>query len=645
VYVLYSYDAVPGGSAPRWNDSCPTPPGATDQGCLATGRLSKLTMGPGGTSVSEQPLITDWCQQYPSHSVGTLAFGPDGALYVGGGDGASFTFTDYGQVGNPCADPPSPAGVNLAPPDARGGALRSQSIRRPAGEPVTLDGAILRVDPDTGAGLPGNPFAGSANANARRVIAYGMRNQFRFGFRPGTSELWAGDVGWNVWEEINRIPNATDAVAENFGWPCFEGGGRQSGYDGANLTVCESLYSGGGQNAPYYAYNHSAKVVPTDPCPTGGSSITGIAFENGSNYPAAYTGALFFSDSSRGCIWAMQRNVGGQPDPATIVPFVTGVATPTQVLTGPGGDLFYVALGSGELHRVQFPGGTNRPPDAVATATPTSGTAPLTVLFDGTRSTDPDADPLGYAWDLDGDGAFDDATSATPSWTYTQAGQTNAALRVTDPDGLSDTAVVPITVGASSDPNPVPVIDSPATTLLWQVGQVISFSGHATDGQDGTVPASSLSWRLDLQHCSTTGSCHTHTIQTFDGVASGSFTAPDHEYPSSLDLTLIARDSDANTASTTLRLNPRTVELTFSSSPSGALLVVGGSSATAPFTRTVIVGSVNSISAPSPQFLNGSNRQYAFKRWSDNGAQTHNVVAPASATTYQASFRQCNQRC
>jgi PKD repeat protein len=524
--------------------------------------------------------------------------------------------------------------------------LRSQSVRRPATEPVTPDGTILRVDPDTGAGLPGNPFAGSTDANARRIIAYGMRNPFRFAFRPGTGELWVGDVGWNTWEEIDRIPNAGDAVAENFGWPCFEGTGRQAGYDGADVNVCESLYTAGGQISPYYTYNHSAKVVASDACPTGSSSITGIAFEDGtSNYPAAYAGALFFEDSSRGCVWAMQRNAAGQPDPATIVPFVSGAATPVQLLIGPGGDLFYVALGSGELHRVQFPGGTNRPPAAVATANPTSGTAPLTVQFDGTRSTDPDNDPLSYAWDLDGDGAFDDSTAAAPSFTYTQAGQFTAALRVTDPDGASDIATVPISVGASSDPNPIPTIDTPTSALLWQVGQVITFSGHATDAQDGALPASALSWQLNLHHCSTDGSCHIHVIQTFTGVASGSFAAPDHEYPSYLELVLTATDSDGHAVSTAVRLDPRTVVLTFTSSPNGAQLVVGATTGTAPFTRTVIVGSNNSISAPSPQFLGGSNRQYAFKKWSDSGAATHNITAPATAITYQATFKQCTNRC
>jgi hypothetical protein len=66
---------------------------------------------------------------------------------------------------------------------------------------------------------------------------------------------------------------------------------------------------------------------------------------------------------------------------------------------------------------------------------------------------------------------------------------------------------------------------------------------------------------------------------------------------------------------------------------------VRGISGTAPFTRTVIVRSNNSISAPSPQTFGPENRTYAFRRWSDGGAQTHNITAPTAATTYQACFR------
>jgi glucose/arabinose dehydrogenase len=625
LYVLYTYDAVPGGTAPRWGDQCPTPPGATDQGCLVTGRLSRLTLDATGVATgAEQVLVTDWCQQYPSHSIGSVAFGPDGNLYVGGGDGASFNFADWGQRGNPCADPPSPAGVNLAPPDASGGALRSQSPRRPAGEPRTLDGTITRVHPDTG---------------ATQIVAYGQRNQFRFAFRPGTSEIWSGDVGWNTWEEINRVANVTDTTVENFGWPCYEGAARQSGYDGANLTMCESLYTTG-QTAPYYAYNHAASVATGDGCPTGGSSIAGIAFETTSNYPAAYDGALFFADSSRGCIWAMQRGTNGLPNPATIVPFVTGVNAPVQVLTGPGGDLFYVALGAGQLRRVSYPTSVDQPPTAVATANPTSGNAPLTVQFTGSGSTDPEGGTLTYAWDLDGDGAYDDSTAANPSYTYLTQASVTARLRVTDPGGLTGTASVVITVGNPPSNSPVVTIDNPTASTQWSVGQTIPFAGRAADAQDGTLPASALSWQLTLQHCTTSTNCHAHNVQSWNGISSGSFVAPDHEYPSFLDLTLQATDSDGNTTSQTVRLNPRTVTLTFTSNPSGARLVVGTVEQVAPFTRTVIVGSTNSISAPSPQNLR-LGLPYAFRSWSDGGAQSHNITAPASATTYRAQFRLC----
>ncbi|WP_460394514.1 PQQ-dependent sugar dehydrogenase [Actinophytocola sediminis] len=645
VYLLYTLDAVPGGTTPEWGDACPTPPGPTEDGCVVTGQLSRLTVGQNGVATgAEKILLTDWCQQFPSHSIGTVAFGPDGALYVGGGDGANFNSADWGQRGNACADPPSQQGVNLSPPTAKGGALRSQSPRRAVEEPVTLDGTISRIDPDTGAAMAGNPFAASPDANARRVIAYGLRNQFRFAFRPGTNEIWAGDVGWVTWEEINRIPNATDNVAENFGWPCYEGSARLAGYDNANLDVCESLYAGAGQSTPYHAYNHSANVAPNDGCPTGGSSISGVAFETTSSYPAAYDGALFFADSSRGCIWAMRAGSNGLPNPSTIVPFVTGVNVPVQVLTGPGGDLFYVALGAGQLRRVSYPGGANLAPTAVATANPTSGTVPLTVEFSGLGSADPNpGDQLSYAWDLDGDGQYDDSTADRPQWTYQTPQAVDVGLRVTDQGGLVDTNTVRITAGMPSQ-NPVATIDDPTTALRWAVGQTVPFSGGASDAQDGPLPASALHWQLTLQHCTSETSCHAHNVQAFPEVDAGSFVAPDHEYPSFLDLTLTATDSDGNTGSTTVRLDPKTVNLTFTSNPSGAQLTVGTVTQAAPYTRTVIVGSNNSVSAPSPQNLTLGLR-FRFTSWSNGGAQSHNFVAPATATTYRANYQLCLFSC
>src|SRR3954468_23908638 len=161
VYVLYTHDAAIGGTAPRWgtpgatSDGCPTPPGPTDDGCVVSGRLSRLTASGNTMTGNEQVLVEDWCQQYPSHSVGSVEFGRSGALYASAGDGASFNFADWGQDGNPvnpCGDPPGGAGATLAPPTAEGGALRSQDLRS-SGDPTSLDGALLRVDPATGAAL------------------------------------------------------------------------------------------------------------------------------------------------------------------------------------------------------------------------------------------------------------------------------------------------------------------------------------------------------------------------------------------------------------------------------------------------------------------------------------------------------------
>ena len=650
VYVLYAYDAPIGGTAPTWNDACPTPPGPTTDGCLVSGRISRLQLNGNVMTGTEQVLINDWCQQFPSHSVGTLLFGRDGYLYATGGDGASFNNVDYGQYGanyagdkaNPCGDPPAAVGTALSPPGAEGGALRSQSVRRTDG-PATLDGAVLRIDPATGAGVPGNPYFSSSDANARRIVAFGLRNPFRITQRPGTDELWIGDVGWNTWEEINRVVAPASTTSSNFGWPCYEGASPQGGYQGAGLSLCSSLYSTPGSVvAPYYTYNHSACVVSYTGCHTGGSSITGVTFYQGGSYPAQYNGALFFADHTRNEIWAMLPGTNGLPDPSKLESFVgvdaTGGAAghPVDLKIGPGGDLFYVDMDDGEIHRITY-AAANQPPNAVITANPTNGPVPLTVSFNGTGSSDPEGRPLSYSWDLNGDGTFGDATGTTASYTYTAAGVYHPALRVTDDQGASDTASTPVTAGNTA---PSVAIDSPAPNVTWKVGDTINFAGHATDVQDGSLPPAALKWSLILHHCFTPTDCHTHLLQTVNGVSAGSFTAPDHDYPCWLELQLTATDSGGLASTTSVRLDPRTVVLTFKSNPGGLVLsdmVVNEAPQRTPFSVTVVVGSANSVSAPSPQQFNKST--YFFTSWSDGGPESHTITAPAGNTTYTAIYR------
>lgn len=630
VYVLYTYDAPIGGTAPTWGTVGGTSDGGgsspTGSGAVVSGRLSRLTASGNVATGGEAVLIEDWANQFPSHSIGHLQFGPDGFLYASSGDGASFSFVDYGQV----------AGSHpiTGDPTNEGGALRSQDIRT-TGDPTTLDGTIIRINPTTGAAAAGNPLAG-VDANRSRIIAHGLRNPFRFNFRPGTGEIWSGDVGWSGWEEINRINSVSDSKVENFGWPAYEGPNRQSGYDNANLPLLESLYSTpGAHDAPYYAYQHSAKVVPGSSEPTGGSSITGIAFYNGGSYPLAYDGALFFADYSRKQLYVMYAGPNGLPDTNNRQIFKSLTNGAVELQIGPGGDLFYVDMNGGRIQRFTYSAGANRAPSAAISADRTTGPLPLTVNFSGAGSTDPDAnDALTFAWDLDGDGEFDDSTAIAPSFTYTTAGQRLVRLRVTDRGGLSDIASVTINPANSA---PVPTISLPAAGFNWAVGQTISFSGSATDPEEGTLPASRLRWDLVLIHGNEIDptNTHEHPIQTFSGVASGSFIAPDHEWPSWIELRLTATDATGLSITVTRQLDPRTVTLSFATSPSGLQIAYNGQTLTTPLSRTAIVGSSNSLSAFTQTF---GGTTYNFASWSDGGAATHQITAPAASTTYTATY-------
>jgi glucose/arabinose dehydrogenase/PKD repeat protein len=636
IYVLYTLDAVPGGSVPRWGgtslgDPCPSPPGPTNNGCVATGRLSKLTAS-GNSMTAETPLITDWCQQFPSHSIGDLAFGADGSLYVSGGEGASFNYADWGQSGdpiNPCGDPPAGVGGVMTPPTSEGGSLRSQDVRTLA-DPTGLDGALLRIDPDTGAGLPTNPFAASSDANARRIISYGYRNPFRFTVDPVDGEIWLGDVGSETWEEINRIdPDA--ATASNRGWPCYEGNNASSAklfeWDSSNLGLCESLYAegAGAVSAPYYAYNHSAKVVGGETCGTGSSSISGLAFYQAGPFPNAYNGALFFADYSRNCIWAMLPGANGKPDKTKIQTFDAGATGPVDLKVGPDGAIYFPSLNSGNIFRISHTVG-NQAPVADASATPDNGAAPLDVQLSASGSKDADAgDTLEYAWDLDGDGEFDDSTAIAPTYLYTDAGIHIATVRVSDPDGASDTDSVSIQVNNTP---PTATISAPASTLTWAVDDEIAFAGSGVDPEDGALPPSAYLWRLIVHHCPS--NCHTHKIESLANVTEGDFVAPDHDYPAWLEIELTVTDAGGLTDTASVSVFPQTVELELQTLPtSGFNLAVNGHSTVSPSTTTVIKGSNNTVAAPT-QELNGT--EYAFGAWSDGGAASHNVTVADDMT-------------
>jgi glucose/arabinose dehydrogenase len=224
--------------------------------------------------------------------------------------------------------------------------------------------------------------------------------------------------------------------------------------------------------------------------------------------------------------------------------------------------------------------------------------------------------------------------SATVSVAVTLAGQNQLRLVVTDGgDGTSsdhaDWAAARFLCGAVNNP-PTPSIATPAAGTLFRVGDVVSFSGSATDVENGALPASSLEWFVTLYHCPGVD-CHTHPFMRAVG-ASGSFTVPDHGDNSYFEITLWATDGGGATATTTRTVNPRTSQVTFSTVPAGLQLVYGGTARATPFTVTSIVGSTQTISAPSPQ---GSQ---VFSSWSDGGAAQHNIVIGATNTSLIATF-------
>jgi glucose/arabinose dehydrogenase len=352
LYLSYSYDGVIGGPAPTYHDTCALP-----GHCLTSARVSRLRISGDVATGPEQVLVHDWCTQGDTHSIGDLDFGPDDALYVTGGEGA-WDVVDYGQTGsprNPCGDPPAPAGGAMTPPAAEGGALRSQDLRTPA-DPTGLSGTVIRIDPATGAALPTNPGAGSPDPNVRRIVAYGLRQPYRWTFRPGTSEIWIGDVGWRDFEEINQVTTPAAAPIRNFGWPCYEGSAPQASYQPIGLNLCATLYAAGSATAPRFSYRHGQPVHTGDGCATARGAISGLTFypASGGHYPARFFGALFFTDVVRRCVWAARPGASGVPNFNYVDPLGATVGRPVDLRLGPDRNLYYADISGGAIRRLQY---------------------------------------------------------------------------------------------------------------------------------------------------------------------------------------------------------------------------------------------------------------------------------------------------
>ncbi len=144
-------------------------------------------------------------------------------------------------------------------------------------------------------------------------------------------------------------------------------------------------------------------------------------------------------------------------------------------------------------------------------------------------------------------------------------------------------------------------------------------------------------WSTRLLHCPTGPlDCHAHPLQTFAGVRNGEFTAPEHDYPSYIEINLRVADERGLTASKTIKLEPRAVNISIASSPPGIELTAGLLQGPAPLSLTAIEGSHVLLSAPATAEVGG--KTYTWKSWSDSGERAHTVVA-AGPTTYTAVFK------
>jgi glucose/arabinose dehydrogenase len=223
--------------------------------------------------------------QAGNHNGGDIHFGPKGKLYIATGE-------------------------NAVPNNA-------QSLNN-------LKGKILRIN-KSGTIPTSNPFYNQATGNNRAIWALGLRNPFKFEFRPNTSRMYINDVGQNVWEEIDQ-----GQAGANYGWPLCEGSHDYEGTPGS-VGCTAPPYTG-----PIYEYAHDGLTDPT------GCSITGGAFYVPAiqQFPTQYAGDYFFADFCGG--WIRSRDSAG----GASQPFADGLGLVVDVEVKDTGELYYLVRGA-----------------------------------------------------------------------------------------------------------------------------------------------------------------------------------------------------------------------------------------------------------------------------------------------------------
>lgn len=260
-------------------------------------RYQVSASNPNVANANSASIIMTINQPYGNHNGGHMAFGPDGYLYIGMGDGGS-----SGDPGN-----------------------RAQNMNE-------LLGKMLRIDVNGTAPYdipPSNPFVGQSNIQPE-IWASGLRNPWKFSFDRANGDLWIADVGQNVREEINRQLGSSTG-GENYGWRCYEGNATY------NTSGCAASNT---MAFPVADYGHSA--------PYSFCSITGGAVYRGTKY-AALEGIYFFTDYCAGVLYGLTSN---ESNVYTTTNFGSAGAAVVAIQEDAAGELYIVRQG-GTIGRIK----------------------------------------------------------------------------------------------------------------------------------------------------------------------------------------------------------------------------------------------------------------------------------------------------
>jgi glucose/arabinose dehydrogenase len=422
--------------------------------------------------------------------------------------------------------------------------------QRTAGNSNDLRGKLLRIhpQPDGTYTIPsGNMFPPGTAQTRPEIYAMGFRNPFRMSVDKATGIVYLGDYGPDAGTtNPNRGPNGQvefDRITGPgyFGWPyCtgtntpdetynhfqFPSGPSGAKYDCAGGPTNTSFRNTGIQKLPvpkpsWIKYGGDNGTPPEfgtgSESPMGGPVYRFDANLNSPvKFPASLNGRFFAGEYGRKFIKAIEVTSSGGVGDIGAFPW-----TGTQVMDmafGPDGALYVLDYGTGSnnqaLWRIEFIGNTNRNPIAVAGANKTSGQAPLAVTFSSAGSNDPEGGALTFSWNF-GDGTS--STAANPAHTYTANGNYTATLTVRDPQGLTGSANVLITVGNTA---PTVNLQSPVDGQLFSFGDTVPFQVSVTDPEDGTINCARVKVSYLLGHDS-----HSHAITSQNG-CSGSIAVP-----------------------------------------------------------------------------------------------------------------------